>query len=509
MRRNVIVNGDDMLFRCPRSFYTCFKAVAQLVGFKLSAGKNYLSPRAAMINSQLFIESCRSDGPEVRRVGYLNQRILSGRAVKKGEEDTQTAFGMAKSVNDMLDLLPSGRCLIPYIMSRLGTKFREFRANWYLPVHLGGIGVSPRFAPGGMVNLTIEQRRMAALFVNRPDLQLMVMEGISLPVAMLKGLFPTGLVRYGPYVRRPDEVEEDGWLARIAQYHRWSIHRLIPRIKNVGRDGKVTEPSPDVKPWIRTQRVTVPRRQWRLRPMGPDSILEHWHAQIVTTSIGSPPPPGDLTGLVKRTLARFTHLSYKECESETFAMMHPQDLSEGTTHSVPYFSGLVPDERPEPEDDPRLYIFRNGYGEMPESQYAYMIRQYDRECRAPPSLRLETKSLPAGSTREEYEMAQDVHRRSLRRQLAKARRHYGRLAERVLEQGHHVVFPPTPEETRREVEEEDLDHLAGMEQRALDDERFIAASRRGEAWTQYNEEDGVFGHDLTDPLAEYEAFRRE
>jgi hypothetical protein len=190
-------------------------------------------------------------------------------------------------------------------------------------------------------------------------------------------------------------------------------------------------------------------------------------------------------------------------------MMHPQDLSEGTTHSVPYFSGLVPDEYPEPEDDPRLYIFRNGYGEMPESQYAYMIRQYDRECRAPPSLRLEIKSLPVGSTREEYEMAQDVHRRSLRRQLAKARRHYGRLAERVLEQGYHIVFPPTPEEIRREKEEEDLDRLAGIEQRALDDERFIAASRRGEAWTQYNEEDGVFGHDLTDPLAEFEAIRRE
>jgi hypothetical protein len=53
--KNLIVNGDDMLFKpIDKLFCDIFSQVAKEAGFKSSQGKDYLSEHLAMINSQVF-----------------------------------------------------------------------------------------------------------------------------------------------------------------------------------------------------------------------------------------------------------------------------------------------------------------------------------------------------------------------------------------------------------------------------------------------------------------------
>ena len=73
-RNNVIVNGDDMLFKSSRTFYEEFfiPTVTEL-GLIPSRGKNYFSEFFGMINSQTF----KKQGASVKRSGYFNQKVLT------------------------------------------------------------------------------------------------------------------------------------------------------------------------------------------------------------------------------------------------------------------------------------------------------------------------------------------------------------------------------------------------------------------------------------------------
>jgi len=168
MRRNVIVNGDDMLFKCHQSFYDVFLQVAAEAGFKISVGKNYLSADCALINSQVF---CRS-GDRMVRHGYLNLRLITGLSVKTGESNASpTALG--KDLNLMFNLCPWSASALPEAFSRFSSDWHGwFRPNWFLPVHLGGYGIDPKWSEKGEIRLTLVQRRMAGMMLANPNLAL-------------------------------------------------------------------------------------------------------------------------------------------------------------------------------------------------------------------------------------------------------------------------------------------------------------------------------------------------
>jgi len=157
MRRWVLINGDDGLFRCPADFPSFFERVFTRVGLRKSVGKNYVSSTFAMINSQRFLLK----GGVMRRIGYLNMSLVLGRTTKTGVSmalPTQIAVGM----NEMIELTPWTACSIPLAMSRWSQDFRGwFSPNWYLPVHLGGYGLEP----SGPFKVTRPQRLMAARFI--------------------------------------------------------------------------------------------------------------------------------------------------------------------------------------------------------------------------------------------------------------------------------------------------------------------------------------------------------
>jgi len=166
IEENCLVNGDDMFAVGPPEFYSIFNECALDAGFVISAGKHYRSREFVVINSQLF--RVRSDYEVVVYQNYINTQIITGISVKaSGGESLATPTQVAPEANHMLETLPWSRCVLPLIFHRfIGKKWQgNFVPNWYLPLHLGGLGIDIKFAPKTM-KITSAQLQMAARFIS-------------------------------------------------------------------------------------------------------------------------------------------------------------------------------------------------------------------------------------------------------------------------------------------------------------------------------------------------------
>jgi hypothetical protein len=220
MKHNVIVNGDDILFKCEKSFMSYFYEATAEVGLHASVGKNFVSADMCTINSQVFR---RIDG-KMTRFSYLNQRFIYGKGnYRKSSSDTDVTLPtqLSRGVNEMCNFVPWSRCIVPMVMSRFkqqwfGKSFYGF-PNWYLPVHLGGLGFDKNLAPPTL-RITTAQRRIAAMFVHNPALALYRLKGVDIPTAKYYGALAKPRMIPGIYVPEAHEEEDlnDHWLARLA-----------------------------------------------------------------------------------------------------------------------------------------------------------------------------------------------------------------------------------------------------------------------------------------------------
>lgn len=175
LRNNVLVNGDDILFKCDKYLFERFRANSSACGLKISQGKNYVSKVLCMINSQLF----QRKGDTMKRIGYLNQRFIYGLNIKSqghfvGSSPTQVHEGL----NRMFETANWTTRALPLVMARWGNLFSgRFRPNWFAPLHLGGLGVDKAYAE--KFKLTREQRLVAAQFIHDPKLNLVRQGKIS------------------------------------------------------------------------------------------------------------------------------------------------------------------------------------------------------------------------------------------------------------------------------------------------------------------------------------------
>ncbi len=266
---NVIVNGDDMLFKCPESFYPIFLQTALDAGFKISAGKNYLSKDCCMINSQVF----RRSGGQMKRFGYLNLKLVKGVSLKGGDsEATPTQIG--KDLSEMVKLCPWAGCAVPAAFRRWKKDWFGpiYRPNWYLPVHLGGFGLDRTLAPPTL-RITKSQREMAARFVSDPRMALYRRKGMNLPTIQLAGALANWRMVAGPYVPREEESTDlsDSWLERLAYAAR----------ANSGSKGVADSVF-----------ISKFRPQYRLKPMSIEGIDLYWDAQVFASRLPLCPPIG-------------------------------------------------------------------------------------------------------------------------------------------------------------------------------------------------------------------------
>jgi hypothetical protein len=165
MYDNVIVNGDDMLFKCERSFYDIFLQTTREVGLRISQGKNYCSEFFCMINSQIFQ---RVKGRMCRQ-GYFNQKVLVNYDQKKGTDGNCTIYDAIDTFNEMVRLAP----WTYYCKNWLIDQFKFWKPdqpqpNYYLPRHMGGLGMCSEEVP----KLSRKDRSIAWFYYNNPEVSL-------------------------------------------------------------------------------------------------------------------------------------------------------------------------------------------------------------------------------------------------------------------------------------------------------------------------------------------------
>lgn len=177
LRSLVIVNGDDMLFSCDRELFEIFRGISASVGFKFSAGKNYLSSDSCLINSQIYKIANDAGKRRAIRCGYLNMKLVTGHNLKKGSEDAEALpTQLGRELAKMVKLCPWTSCAIAYAFGRFKTVDHGFRPNWFMPVALGGFG----YTEDGIVpRYTREQRNVAAAFVVNGDMSLYRKTGVT------------------------------------------------------------------------------------------------------------------------------------------------------------------------------------------------------------------------------------------------------------------------------------------------------------------------------------------
>lgn len=273
---NVIINGDDILFKCDFRLYEIWKSVVNTIGLKLSPGKSYLCKGMAQINSQTFVKK----GGKMVRKGYLNMKLVSGFCLKQGDSAASpTQIGGA--LTEMVELCPWTGPGIKAAFSRWKSSWSGgFSPNWYLPLHLGGYGVGPHVADSH-ISVTIWQRKIAAMFLADPSLALVqdLKPGLPLRPWMRRML---GRLTYAPY----DEGSElsDVWTAFFAQMLQWAE----PSFNRVSAG---------------TMYLRLSKRWKSVRPMRMSSILKYWFPLFQKSSIPQDLPHLSSIGATTPTLS--------------------------------------------------------------------------------------------------------------------------------------------------------------------------------------------------------------
>lgn len=157
--------------------------------------------------------------------------------------------------------------------------FKWFRPNWFLPVHLGGYGIDPKF--GSDYKVTKGQRLLAAIMVNNPDILLYRQDGLQLPTYYKSKIVPTIQVKpgdfHGPLESNIKEWKdiEDSWTERLAYAERAS-HLL-----------KVSAETTDFEVFLRAQHI---KRQTRLKPLSDTGMQRYWNIRVLTNLSSKPAP---------------------------------------------------------------------------------------------------------------------------------------------------------------------------------------------------------------------------
>lgn len=280
-----LVNGDDILAFIPRSLYPIWQESVNSVGLIPSKGKNFLSRDCCQINSQVFQVVKGS----VIRHGYLNQRLVRGVSVKNGDA-IASPVEVARELNKVANLVPWTASTWPLAMSRWSDRHWSpivrgvpVSPNWYLPVHLGGYGLDPRFGPAD-VRVSTLQRVLAARFSQPESAGKIALYRMTRGVKSLlacKLAQDLGVVRlkFGDYVPlQSEELVRDsssGWFGRFTYYAR-AREQAVPM-----GDRKLA--------------AIISNGDWRIEPMSDDTIIALWKAQLFTNASLPPltplPPP--------------------------------------------------------------------------------------------------------------------------------------------------------------------------------------------------------------------------
>lgn len=170
LKKNVIINGDDILFFTNPEFNELWERRTKQAGFEPSIGKNYRSLDTCMINSQVFFKN--HEDIFVRK-GYFSQKYF----VDNSEDPFEYLGGLSK----MFKEYPKSQVSLPEAMAQWrALKKVSFVPNWFFPRHLGGLGIyTEKSLEEIFKSSTPQQRQVAAMFITDPKLALIQARNIQ------------------------------------------------------------------------------------------------------------------------------------------------------------------------------------------------------------------------------------------------------------------------------------------------------------------------------------------
>jgi hypothetical protein len=155
----VLVNGDDILFRCDERLYSLWKAEVAKLGFELSVGKNYVHPKYLMINSTGFVWR----NGDFETIPWLNTGHLQGLSKlseRKGEN--LPIWDLYNTVIDGAhDKLRAHRRFLHYHKSDLQKLTNSGNFNLFIDHLYGGLGFKLDKSVQSEVHFTHFQKKFA------------------------------------------------------------------------------------------------------------------------------------------------------------------------------------------------------------------------------------------------------------------------------------------------------------------------------------------------------------
>jgi len=303
---NSLINGDDILFKGPSELMSIFRSTAASVGFKTSQGKNYISMDTCMINSKLFH---RNSG-RMKQYGYLNLRLIKGKvsSVNHGQANPDNGKFMVDpttvgtEIERMVKLCSWSLGAVPTALKRwdkINKQFKWFTPNWYLPVSLGGYGVPLKLAPRTL-EINRAQRLVAAYFVNDDGLSLYSRSKLT-SITKIKTKATLQFRRLsGSYVPNSNEVmltfkHDDEWMERLTQVERASYNRDVVKHEVFGFQNYS---------FVCMLMVSRIRKDYRLKPMSAQGLVDHWNDTFVSNLTPECPPLPPIRILSQKDLMR-------------------------------------------------------------------------------------------------------------------------------------------------------------------------------------------------------------
>ncbi len=149
------INGDDILFPCPKKFCGVWEQAASDVGLKLSVGKSYASEDFAMINNVMFLMK------QHRRIGFANQTLIWNYNVKEGR-GAIAPMEIGHAFGQMFEFCPDAADFLPdCVANRKDLKLMGYQPHFFIPSALGGFGVPLKWNKSETLRASPLQRRVA------------------------------------------------------------------------------------------------------------------------------------------------------------------------------------------------------------------------------------------------------------------------------------------------------------------------------------------------------------
>jgi len=140
---NVMVNGDDIMFKCNKSEYNDWLDMLPQAGLTPSPGKNFLHKKFGTVNSALFYQ----DKNRTKYLPFFNVGMLLGQSKVVSDRE-----GAKKPIHCLHQCAMHGatnkiradlrfRAYNKEALTKASKMFDGTQLNWYLPRTMGGLGM--------------------------------------------------------------------------------------------------------------------------------------------------------------------------------------------------------------------------------------------------------------------------------------------------------------------------------------------------------------------------------